>query len=126
MRLLATVIVWVFGSIAAWAQSIDGNALMEMCEGSSEAESAFCWGYVFGANDGGMYTALEVLQKTNDGKVPSTAEISSLLGYCTPNAVTSQQMVDIFVSYLRENPERRHQPAQVLFTNAMTDAFPCR
>ena len=120
------MMVLVLGPINASAQSIDGKALLEMCKGSSDAETAFCWGYVFGANDGGMYTALDVLQKTNGGEVPSIEEISNMLGYCTPNTVTSQQMVDILTSYLSENPEQRHRPAQLLFTKAMMEAFPCK
>lgn len=126
MRCVLFAITVAIQPVIASTQSLDGNFLWGACNGFSESETAFCYGYILGANDGGMYTALSVLSQTNNRDLLSTLEdISSALGYCTPNTATSEQVVDVVVSYLRENPEVRHKPAQVLFTDAMTEAFPC-
>ncbi len=45
--------------------------------------------------------------------------------WCTPDNVTNQQHRDIFVKYLRENPERRHGLPAILYLQALMAAFPC-
>ncbi|NOC85614.1 MULTISPECIES: Rap1a/Tai family immunity protein [unclassified Ruegeria] len=121
---LATILTSSAGVVSA--QSLDGNALWEVCSSTVRSDEAFCSGYVFGVNDGGMYTALAAQQNVEGSSLQETMRaVTDVLGYCTPNTVNSVQMVDVFVAYLKENPELRHIPAQILFTNALTEAFPC-
>ena len=119
-------IALALGPESAASQSLDGNALFEACGGSEEWAEAFCYGYIFGVNDGGMYTALTAQQDSKGSTIQETmGAVTDLLGYCTPNTVNSLQMTDVILAYLRDHPELRHLPAQILFTDAMTEAFPC-
>ncbi|WP_208347863.1 Rap1a/Tai family immunity protein [Pseudaestuariivita rosea] len=125
--MLATLMM--LGPSSASPQSLDGNTILDFCSSSNLGDNGFCFGYVFGVNDGGMYTALNVVQQADGGQEPlqnTVQDLTTVLGYCTPNTVAAQQMVDVFVSYLEDNPQVRHRPAQILFTQAMTEAFPCR
>jgi hypothetical protein len=45
--------------------------------------------------------------------------------YCVPEGVTARQVGDVFCKFLRENPERRHYVAALLFSAAMAAAWPC-
>lgn len=46
--------------------------------------------------------------------------------YCAPEVGGSTgQYADIFMKFLRDNPEKRHRPAIMLFHQAMAKAFPC-
>lgn len=123
---LFVVTALALGPVSAASQSLDGNALLEACGGSGEWAEAFCYGYIFGLNEGGMYTALAAQQDVEGSTIQETMKaVTDLLGYCTPNTVNSLQLTDVFLAYLRDHPELRHLPAQLLFTDAMTEAFPC-
>ncbi len=130
MKHLVLATILTFGAGVVSAQSLDGNALWEVCSSTVRSDEAFCAGYVFGVNDGGMYTALAArIQNSEDVTEldvnKALKEVNSVLGYCTPNSVTSPQVTDIFKAYLEKNPDQRHYPAQILFTAAMKEAFPC-
>jgi hypothetical protein len=47
-------------------------------------------------------------------------------GYCEPPHVTAQQVTDVFCAFLREKPEKRSDPAAMLFTEAIKRAWPCK
>ena len=47
-------------------------------------------------------------------------------GYCEPPNVTAQQVTEVFCAFLREKPEKRSDPAPMLFTEAMKRAWPCK
>lgn len=44
---------------------------------------------------------------------------------CPPAEVTTAQLTRIVAKFLRDNPARHHQPAQVPVAFAIRDAFPC-
>jgi len=46
--------------------------------------------------------------------------------WCEPANVTNGQNRDIFVKFLRDNPVRRHENANLLFLDALMAAFPCQ
>ena len=45
--------------------------------------------------------------------------------FCVPEDVTNNQFADMFIKYLRANPERRHEPASGLYVLSLMEAFPC-
>jgi Rap1a immunity proteins len=47
-------------------------------------------------------------------------------GYCEPPHVTAQQVTDVFCAFLRDKPEKRSDPAAMLFTEAMKRVWPCK
>jgi hypothetical protein len=47
-------------------------------------------------------------------------------GYCEPSNITVQQVTDIFCAFLRDSPQKRSDPAAMLFTEAMKRVWPCK
>lgn len=88
---------------------LDGNELLTWC---SESITARC-----GAYDMGVADAMQFF-RTDGG---------NLTGFraCIPPPVTSKQVEDIVMKFLREHPELRHLSAAGLVINALADAFPC-
>ena len=94
------------------AQEVDvsnfktGNKLYKDC-----AENyRHCVGYVQGVVDGASAIMAELSMKTP---------------ICFPNNVTSGQVTDIVIKYLKENPSARHYVAASNVMVAITNAFPC-
>jgi Rap1a immunity proteins len=47
------------------------------------------------------------------------------VGYCVPAGLTLKQVTDAYCRFLQDNPEKRSAPGALLFTEAMTGAWPC-
>jgi hypothetical protein len=47
-------------------------------------------------------------------------------GACLPAAVTTQQLVDVTVKFLRNNPQHRHLDAIQIFVESWGEAWPCQ
>ncbi len=45
--------------------------------------------------------------------------------YCLPEGVIADQLKDIVVIHLQNNPSRRHKPAVLEVMLAWSEAFPC-
>jgi hypothetical protein len=50
----------------------------------------------------------------------------SLARRCEPAELTVRQVTDAYCTFLQENPEKRSAPATLLFSEAVTRAWPCR
>jgi hypothetical protein len=48
-----------------------------------------------------------------------------ILWVCLPRMIRNQQLMDVLIKYLRDNPEQLHQEAGLLTAVAMMKAFPC-
>jgi len=82
---------------------IDGNELLASC-GSDHQASQYCWGYVTAVADALRGAAI----------------------FCVPpRQVKPSQLVDIARLYLREHPEKRHEPAADHLALAFKEKFPC-
>lgn len=86
-----------------------GNTLLSHCDEPDAIGTTYCVAYVVGIAD-----------MMNDG--------ISIGGRraCLPGGVTSFQVRDIAVAYLRRNPQSRHYIAASIVAVALADAFPCR
>ena len=93
-----------------------GNEILCTCASGEESkpdrpresayDAGFCMGYVTGA-----WTADSLLRTERDLKQ-------------IPIGVTSGQVREVFVKYLREHPEVRHGDMFILFTQALREAWP--
>ena len=91
-----------------------GNDALTTCTTSpddSVMAASICIAWMQGVRDGHRMTA-------------------SIFGFydpvwCAPASDTNGQYRDVFVKHLRDNPARRHQPACILFLDAMLEALPC-
>jgi hypothetical protein len=61
---------------------------------------------------------------------PSAAELNQVVSKtsdmtCIPNEVNLPQMARVLVKWLRDHPERLHEPISILSMDAFHGAFPC-
>lgn len=99
-------------SAPAWAAT-DGNLLYEQCNRTVQSNNDLipltaCNNYIVGVVDGYRMSkeGYEWLQ--------------------IPEGVKGQQLQDIVLKYLKDNPEKRHWAAVILVMNAVNAAFPHR
>lgn len=85
-----------------------GNGFLEYCE----YERPECNNYIAGMVDG-FYSA------------QAEAKIDLALN-CGPTNMTIRQIKDIFVKFLKENPEIRSNHTGFLFIKSMRKTFPCQ
>ena len=90
---------------------VDGNRLLDFCERTiTSVEDAgahiACRNYVIGVVDGFRLS-------------PGGFKLLVL-----PDGASGKQLDDIVVKYLKEHPERRHEPGAALILSALLDAFP--
>ena len=95
------VVLWIgLASGGVAARDFTGNDLLRICEIED-----FCNGLSLGL----LFS-----------KHPAV----SLAMECVPREVSASQIADVIVKYLRERPEARHHPIEIVVTNAITDAWP--
>jgi hypothetical protein len=99
--------------------SLDGNFLMDLCDGTAPDEPnedvagvSICLGYLRGILDATV--AWE-----------SWGHIKPKL-ICKPSGVTTGQLRQVFLKYMRQHPENWHLPGSVLMLNALKGAWPCK
>jgi len=89
---------------ASWAGRFDGNALMARCSGP---DPKLCEVYL-------------------DGFAAALTQIAPDVRHaCLPDSVTSAQMKDVLLKYLRNEPEHRDWVAAKLTLHAFAKAWPC-
>lgn len=112
----------------ARAQNVSGNQLYDVCSADLSEARGLCAGYHMGLVDGLSYGAFTVFASASSEGV-SVQEVNTLvevtLGYCIPPSATNEQIQDVNLRYLEDNPALRHESARYLFTQAMAEAFPC-
>lgn len=94
------------------AQSVqgfkDGNELLRICTSRLPFESGICLGYLQGIAD-----QMEAMRSANKARP------------CLPAGVVGQQLTDVVVKYLQQNPVMRTEPGAHLATIAIGDAWGC-
>ena len=109
------------------AQSITGNSLFEACTSDNQTLAGFCIGYLIGQTEGQFWGALLFTQGA--GIDLETGDFNSMANmmfqHCVPQDATNQQLRDVVVTYLTENPATRHETARSLVWEAYRAAFPC-
>lgn len=106
----------VLASVPAHAQDFDprdpvtGNGILSICNQDDPVSRTACSLYVRG-----MDHMLRTLQA--HGQVRQLE--------CSPDTSTSNQKRDIFIAYLKANPQSRHLGSPLLFMRALSGAFPC-
>jgi hypothetical protein len=72
-------------------------------------DGSFCRGYVLGVVDALI-----------------SASVTTETTYCIPANADSDQLVRVVAKYLNDNPAKLNDPAGLLVTKSMLDAFPCK
>jgi hypothetical protein len=95
----------------ATTQFFSGNDLYRFCLSANAADRAFCNGFV---------SAVADTERTIDTRKPFVQHI------CMDNAVEIDQVRDVVVQFLVENPEGRDFSAASIASVALERAFPCK
>jgi hypothetical protein len=109
-----------------------GNLLLEMCTSEEEIFEALCAVYL-DASLGGQHVGagaafLEMLNRSvmylPQGAYEEIRDLSRsrVLGVCTPEGASGDQIADIVVKYLTDNPADRHENAAGLVYLALAEA----
>jgi hypothetical protein len=112
MRNLTTLCVMCFVCVSAKPQDnvtttfVSGNDLYQWCQSEGEPH-ARCAGYIIGAADSFSMTSA-----------------SQGLRWEPPSQITTGQIIDIAVRYLKEHPEERHLQAASLVWSALEQTWP--
>jgi len=94
----------------------NGNEFYSECDNYQNGGHAFsmCIAYAYGIwNGAGTMAMIHGFEKTGD------------LFQCTPPDVTNQQLLDVALKYMRDNPAERHRSSTELFLAAWLNAWPC-
>jgi len=118
--LAAMVLVLVMQPGLAQEKPLDGNYMLKACAAHlalvEDRDADFLWselgGYSAGFCSGFVHGSGEA-HKNLDPKV------------CTPDSVTNGQMIRVYMTYLKWNPELLHKDAGELLHWALLEFFAC-
>jgi len=101
--------------------SESGNAFLTQCElvldrssmkeKGDPVDAGECFGYVVGVNHG-VRMAYDIVGQPQP--------------YCLPDGVTHGQMMRVLIKFIKDHPEKAHQPTVGLEIESFMDAFPCK
>ncbi|WP_294610637.1 Rap1a/Tai family immunity protein [uncultured Roseovarius sp.] len=112
---------------ASHAQQISGNELLETCKSENQVMAGFCIGYIIGYSEGAPWGAtLAIVQATEDADTDRLNKLASFAtGSCVPSEASNEQLRDVVIKHMQNNPETRHTSARTLIWTAYSEAFPC-
>jgi len=96
----------------AKAEFESGDSILKECEVSRSSSTyyqsnAFCIGYL-------------------SGVVDALSTLNALKGEtCGPDDMTLEQLLDVVIKYLHDNPQSRHASAALVTWSAMNQAYGC-
>ena len=97
-----------------------GNYWLDTCTKDDVRDELHCLGFIMGLRK--MSQAL----LSSDLYFKHDSEFVPVQPICSPLGVTNGQMRDIFIAYLKDRPQLRHEPAHVHWIIAMQEFFPCK
>ena len=109
-------VVFLLGLAMAFpasAQTLTGNGLLARCKAQNH-ERTWCLGYLHGFQNALVIADLLGLRLREGTSVS-----------CFPPNVTIGQISDVVVRFLEQNPAIRHENAEWLTLEALSQAFPC-
>lgn len=106
MKRFITLVLLSLGlsfSVPSWAVFFSGNKLYELLTHEASYNRGVGLGYLVGVSD----------SINGRGKA------------CVPGGVTAEQLKDLVLALLKERPDMRHEPADVLAEAAYITVWPC-
>jgi hypothetical protein len=104
-----------------------GNDVYGFCR----HDRAVAFAYVAGLYDEAAHAAIVVDDlrhygsKTQQNDIEVDFALKRVVGYCAPTHATLEQVTDVFCKYLKDAPEKRDGLPSILFSDALTKAWPC-
>lgn len=90
--------------------NIDGNTILYACSSNDTKNGSFCYVYMTAVSD-----TLAFMRDMAPDRFP----------ICAQGGITSKQLADVLVKYIRDNPKDRHLNAATVAALAWRDAWPC-
>jgi hypothetical protein len=108
------------------ASFYSGNDVYDFCQ----HDRAAAFAYIAGLYDEAPHAAFAIDGMRDLSKPPQNHPVvkfalKRVVGYCTPEHATLEQVTDVFCKYLREFPEKRDGQPPIPFSEALTKAWPC-
>ena len=104
---------------------LDGNDLHLWCQSNKSLAQAYTAGlWDLSVRSAFIIKALTPIGQTHNSEVD--LQLDWLGRFCEPDRVILEQVIDVYCAYLRDVPETRQKPAAILFSEAMTKAWPCK
>ncbi|WP_420557906.1 Rap1a/Tai family immunity protein [Roseovarius sp.] len=109
------------------AQQISGNELLDTCISDNQIMAGFCLGYIIGYSEGAPWGGSLAVIQANPGLDADAVNdaVGAITGSCVPSEASNEQLMDVTIKYLTNNPETRHTSARTLIWTAYSEAFPC-
>lgn len=109
------------------AQQISGNELLDTCTSDNQIMAGFCLGYIIGYSEGAPWGGTLAIMQANPGLGTDAVNdaVGAITGSCVPSEASNEQLMDVTIKYLTNNPETRHTSARTLIWTAYSEAFPC-
>lgn len=118
------VFLVVLSTTQVKAQQLSTNILINAC---NEAENGACIGYIQGTIDGLRWASSYAAFKSGARESQKIVALeNSILDACIPRSLIGSQLQETALKYMRNNPERWHEPPYTVIHTALIDAFPCR
>jgi hypothetical protein len=130
---IAAVVSLALATSAACAAEIpqytfySGNDVYGFCQ----HDRAVAFAYIAGLYDEAAHAALIVDgfryhgNATPQNNAAVDFSLRRIVGYCAPRGATVEQVADVFCKYLKDFPEKRDWLPSILFSEALTKAWPC-
>lgn len=95
--------------VGSQAENMNSQMYFALCSDVPKVtfNAGACVGFVIGAHSTFAYTGV---------KAP----------FCEPESGNNQQYAQVWVKYLKDNPQTHHLPAIVTYLDSMARAFPCK
>ena len=105
---------------------LDGNDVHSWCQGNKSLAQA----YTAGLWDLSVRSVFIIQNIAPNGQPDNGDKFDVALDwlgkFCEPGGVILEQVTDVYCAYLRDKAEERQKPAAILFSKAMTKAWPCK
>jgi Rap1a immunity proteins len=98
-----------------------GNGLLNFCR--DESNRLLCTAFINGFHAGAMNASLVISMRESGSYEDYKKKYQP---YCNPNNVDAEQLLDIVLKYIRDNPQKRHFDSGLLIIVALNQAFPCQ
>jgi hypothetical protein len=114
---LLTAAAALFAGLCGSADAWTGSELLRMAR-SGEQGRMMAGAFAYGAL--GINQALGLVHESAPQLAPTSAVA------CPPREVSVEQLGEVALKFIRDNPRRQHEDAHLLVHESFIDAWPCR
>ena len=97
-----------------------GNGLLNFCR--DQSNRLLCTAFINGFHTGAMNVSLLISVRESGSYEEYKKKYKP---YCRPDNVDAEQLLDIVLKHITDNPQNRHVDSGLLIIFALKRAFPC-